>query len=254
MRIIEYYLEKKVEKMKNRNAKLQTPSLFFILFSFFFLLASYLVDAQTAPRFLTSWKAQSYVPGWYQGKIFPAPGTPVEVGFELIDNGRIADLSETKVRWYLNDNLVRNEENGLGIKSLNFIAPQFGGRNVEVRIAVLNYGDGGGQIDEIIHIPVAKPEAVIDAPYPDRLIGVGKSSFRAAPFFFGTKDVSADNFSFEWSIDGKKVEGFFENQADFVLDVGSQAPAGAKLRLSVLAKNLLKELEFASGDIQLEVR
>lgn len=233
------------------NSEFSTFLLVILLFAFLFLN---FVNAQSAPIFLTSWKAQSYVPNWYQGKIFPAPGTPIEVKFELIDNGRIVDLSGTKVRWYLNDDLVRNEESGLGIKSLNFIAPQFGGRDVEIRIAVLNYGDNGGQLDEIVRIPVAKPEAVINSPYPDRLIGVGKSSFRATPFFFGTKDVSADNFSFEWSIDGKKAEGFFENQSDFILDVGSQAPAGAKLRLSVLAKNLLKELEFASGDVQLEIR
>lgn len=230
------------------------PTVYFLFSTPYFLLSTFLVNAQSAPIFLTSWKAQSYVPNWHQGKIFPAPGTPVEVSFELIDNGRIADLSKTRVRWYLNNDLARNEENGLGIKSLNFIAPQFGGRDVEVRIAALNYGDGGGQMDEIIRIPVAKPEVVIDSPYPDRLIGVGKSSFRAVPFFFGTKDVSADNFSFEWSIDGEKVEGFFENQADFILDVGLQTPSGAKLKLSVLAKNLLKKLEFASGDVQLEVR
>lgn len=221
---------------------------------FYILYFVFLVNAQTAPRFLTSWKAQSYVPGWYEGKIFPAPGTPVEARFELVDAGKIADLSKAKVRWYLNGELVRNEENGLGIKSLNFIASQSGGQDVEIRIAVLDYGDGGGQIDEVIRIPVAKPEVVINSPYPDRLIKVGKNSFRATPLFFGAKEISADNFSFEWSVDGKKIEGFFEKQADFVLDVGAQTSAGAKLRLSVLAKNLLKELESANKDIQLEVK
>ena len=82
---------------------------------------------------LVSWQADSYVPSWYQGKIFPTNGSKIGVNFELLENGKIVNLSKIKVRWYINDKLIRNESNGLGIKSLSFTTSDYPGYETEVR-------------------------------------------------------------------------------------------------------------------------
>src|SRR3989338_8026257 len=131
--------------MNMLNLKLKT--LIFLIVVFVFLILNS-VDAQTAlPQFLVSWQAQSYAPARYQGKIFPTKGTPIVISFELIDNGKIVDLSKTAVRWYINDELVKNEDNGLGIKSLQFNLPDYAGQETEIRIAIPDYK--GSQLDSI---------------------------------------------------------------------------------------------------------
>ena len=151
---------------KNRNTfflKISSSRLsFYGVFAIFVLVTCYLLlvtPAQAAPQFLASWKADSYVPSWYQGKILPSRGTPVTVSFEVINSGQKADLSGTAVRWYINNKLVKNETNGFGIQSISFNIPDYGGQETEVRIAIPNYR--GSELNHILRIPVKNPEAVL---------------------------------------------------------------------------------------------
>jgi len=221
-------------------------SIFYFLFSIF-----YLAGAQTSPQFLVSWQAQSYIPNWYQGKILPTNGTPTEISFELIDKGKLADLSKTKVRWYINDELVKNEENGLGIKSLKIITPNYSGQETEIRISVVDYL-GGETLDKIIKIPVVGPEVLIDSPYPDKKISAGSSIFQAIPFFFNIKNLNS--LSIEWSANEQKPAGLSANPWLLNLNIGAETPTGTEIKLSVLVKNILKELEFASKSVQLQIK
>jgi len=208
------------------------------------------VNAQAKPQFLVSWQAQNYAPYWYQGKILPIKGTPVSISFELIDNGKIADLSKTTVRWYVNDNLVLNENNGLGIKNLKINIPDYSGGQTEIRIVVLDYLPSG-MIDKLIEIPVRGAEAIINVPYADRKIKTGSSIFGLSPFFFNIKDLS--NLSVDWSVNGQKP---LAGGNPYVLDlnIGSETPKDTAINLSVSIKNILKDLEFASQNIQLQVK
>jgi len=206
--------------------------------------------AQTQPQFLVSWQAQNYVPSWYQGKILPISGTPVNISFELIDNGKSADLSKTTVRWYVNDNLVLNENNGLGIKNLKINIPNNSGGQTEIRIVVLDYLESG-MIDKLIEIPVVNPEAVINAPYLDGKIKTGSSIFDLSPFFFNIKNIL--NLSVDWSVNGQKpTEG--DNPYVLNLNIGSETPKDTAINLSVLVKNILKDLEFASQSLNLVIQ
>ncbi len=245
-------------KFKDINSILKTPNVkklniltflsVILIFSFLFLNFS---NAQTLPQFLVSWQAQNYAPNWYQGKILPVNGTSVEVNFELIDNGKPADLSEVKVRWYINDNLVRNENDGLGIKNLKFINSDYGGGEIEIRIVAVDYL-GGDLIDKIIRIPTAAPETIINAPYPDNLIGVGKSIIQAIPFFFNIRDI--DSLSIEWSVNGQKSTGAAANPFLLSLNIGSETPQGIEINVSALVKNIFNNMEFANKTIQLRVK
>ena len=223
----------------------------FIISTFYFLLSTFYFTFAASPQFLVSWQSKNYGPSWYQGKIFPTKDSMVEVSFELMDNGKIADLSKEKIRWYINDNLEKNEDSGLGIKSLRFSTPAYPGRITEVRIEIFHY-KGGEVIGKIINIPSVWPEVVIDAPYADNKIGVGLSVFKAFPFFFNVKNFY--DLSAELSAMGQRVEGAGVNAWTLNLNIDSKAPKDTEINLSVSVKSLLKELEFASKNLRLVIK
>lgn len=226
-------------------------SVLYILPSVLFSAYAQTSSAQTSIQFLTSWQAQNYAPFWYQGKIFPTKGTPAEISFELIDKGKIVDLSKTIVRWYVNDKLVANEDNGLGLKTLKIISPDYAGHETNIKIAIVNYL-GGDTLYKNIAIPIVGPEVVIGAPYADGKISTGSSIFKATPFFFNIKDLN--NLSIGWSIDEQKPEGTAGNPWSLNLNIESGTPSGAEINLSVSVKNILSEMEFASKNIKLQIK
>jgi hypothetical protein len=236
--------------MKNSRLKLK------IIFAFctIVLISSFLVlshsNAQTTPQFLVSWQAQSFVPGWYQGKIFPTYQSPLEINFELLISGKIVDLSKTKIRWYMNDKLVKNEDDGLGIKSLKITVPDYPGQETEIRISLPDYR--GSVLDKIIKIPVARPEAMINVPYPDNQIKTGENYFQIFPFFFNVKKMDA--LSVEWSANGEKAASVTENPWQLTLNIDVATPSGFNINLSATVKNLLNQLEFNSQSIQLQLK
>lgn len=237
--------------MRNHNSKIKISV--FLLSTFCFLFSIFSANAQTAPQFLISWKADSYAPNWYQGKVFPTRGSRVEVAFELIDNGKVADISKTKVRWYVNDRLVLNEKNGLGIKTHSFRVVDYPGQDVEIRIVVVDYKNGD-QLSDLIIIPVAHSEAIIDAPYAGRKIGNisnNKHSFSVYPFFFNVSDLS--KLSFKWLVNNRPAEsGGSAEKLD--LSVDPLAPSGFEIDISAKINNLSNEIEFASKNIKVIIK
>lgn len=227
-----------------------------LLSTFYFLLFTFSASAQTAsqtaikPQFMVSWQVASYAPSWYQGKIFPTKGSRINVTFELIDSGKIADLSKLKVRWYVNDDLVLNEKNGLGIKSYSFRANDYAGQDTEIRIAVVGY-KGGEQLDKIVIIPVVSPEAAIDAPYSELQIKTGITSLVAYPFFFNVSDLK--NLSFDWNVNNQPAESVGNNQS-LNLNIDQKAPSGFVADVKLTARNLLDEMEFAGDNVKLNVK
>ena len=217
------------------------------------LMSSINVNAQivSQPQFLVSWRADSTAPSWYLGKIFPTKGTAVEVSFELVDSGKPADLSKTVIRWYINDKLVKNESDGLGIKYLKFIATDYPGQDAEIRISIPDYKNLG-PLDKIITIPIVKPQVVIVAPYPDRNITAGKSVFETIPFFFSAQDLS--EIVYKWFVDNRAVSDLGDNQRVLDLNIPQEAPKGTIINIKATAKNLLRETEFASGNLNVKVR
>ena len=237
--------------MKNNSTlrKFDLPKLSLSVIFVFAFLFLHFVDAQTKPEFLVTWQAQNYVPDWYQGKILPISGTPVNISFELIDNGEIADLSKITIRWYVNDKLVINENNGLGIKNLKINIPDSNGMQTEIRIVVLDYLES--MIDKLVYIPVVGPEAVINAPYADEKIKTGSSIFELSPFFFNINNLS--NLSVSWLMNGQKPTTA-DNPYVFNLNVGSETPSGTKINISASIKNILKEFESASQNLNLVIK
>jgi len=214
------------------------------LISYFLFLTS--CSAQQSPQFFVSWQANSFVPSWYEGKVFPTTGSRISIKFDLIDKGIAVDLSKTTARWYINDKLVINEKNGLGIKSYSFVTNGYAGKNLSVRISIPNYN--GSVLDKVIDIPIVSPEVVINAPYSSKMVSSGKLSFEAIPFFFNISDIS--KLSFLWNANSQPTSA----TGNPFLNLNIDAVSGSKIDLGVLIKNISNELETASKNIKLMVQ
>jgi len=229
--------------------KKYTKTSFFIILLAGLFFAFNFASAQSGYQFLTSWKADGFVPAWYEGKILASRGSRISVSFELINNGRIVDLSNTVVRWYVNDNLVKNENNGLGIKSHSFTITDYPGNDTEVRIALPDYK--GQSFNKIIKIPVVNPEVVIESP-AFSLNNISKTAiFKANPFFFNVK--TAKSLSFQWQANGQAT-GIYKGLNVLDFNVDPKVGLNSEVNLKVIVKNLFNELEFASKEINFKLK
>lgn len=220
----------------------------FISYLITLLAVSYAIMAsgQVAPEFMVTWKANSYIPTNYPGKALPSNGSKVEVAIELIDRGKIADLSRTEVRWFINNRL---QNSVIGLKNFSFIAQRLKGDH-EVRIDLLNYR--GVNLTKTITIPLVNPEVVIDSPYPENLLTAGLDNFfQALPYFFNIPDPS--EIKFVWSANGLKTEGAVLRSDILNLNT-AELPSGTNLNLEVITQNILNSLEVASKSINLRIR
>ncbi len=202
------------------------------------------------PQFLVTWRSHNYAPSWYAGKILATRGSWVDVSFDLIDGGKIVDLSKNKVRWYVNDDLRRNEDDGLGIKNFYFGVDDLARENIIVQVVIVDYGDQ--QIGKIITIPLVSPEVVIDAPYSNGRLPSGIDMFKAYPYFFDIRDLS--NLSFDWTVNGRPAESSSISADILRLNIDKLAPSEFGINIQAVIKNLADEFEFASGNAKLEVR
>lgn len=212
-----------------------------------------LSSASRPPQFLVSWRANSYTPSWYTGKTFPTRGSEVSVRFSLIDGrGRNMDVSALQVRWYVNRILVANEETGLGINSLKFTVTDFPGRNAEVRITVLNLGEGGLPIDKIIRIPVIQPYVGISSSLEDTSMPAGATAkFTANPFFFNVKN--PNTLAVQWESNGVRASSV-EDPWTLNFSTDPAIPTDTRLLLGVTVLNPLNNREFAGNRIDLKIQ
>lgn len=187
--------------------------------------------AQQAPEMMLTWKANNYAPADYQGKILPADGTKVDMALELIDNGKLANLSGIEVRWFVNKKLSAS---GLGLKNFSFVADRFRGDQA-VEVNLINYK--GQNLTKRVIIPVVSPEVVIDD---------GPDVFKALLYFFNIQNLS--QMKITWSANGIETSGAVENPGILNLDTAG-LPSGTNINLEVTAQNLLKPIETATKSV-----
>lgn len=239
--------------MKRFNPKFKIFILI-LLISHFSLLVFQQVNAQSSPQFFVSWKADSYVPEWYQGKILPNRQTSIKVNFDLIDNGKIVDLSATKIRWYVDDKLRRNEKDGLGIKTLQFIPPWsiVTRDTVEARIVVVDYK--GETIGKIINIPLVKPETVIQNFNFGGELDSGTHKFQVNPFFFNIR--ALNDLAFNWIVNGKlAIDDSIDEPSNILnLEIAPGLLANTNLKLEIGVEKLTDKSETARKKIELTIR
>lgn len=232
---------------------IKTKILYVLLIPLVFVSMGFLnrVGAQVEPEFMVTWKANNYVPSDYQGRVLSVDKTTIDIGFEIIDGGKIADLSKTEIFWHINNEF---QKSGLGIKNSSFVADRSRGNQL-IEIIIPNYQPKGKEavkLEKSLTIPLLKPEVVIDSPYPNNEIESGSNNFRALLFFFNITNPPSDA-SFSWSANGTKVEGVVENPDLLTLDT-TKLPVGSNFNLTLAVSNVFNELEFAKQLINLKIK
>ncbi len=201
-------------------------------------------NAQTSqPRFLITWKTNSFAPAGFNGKTLPTANSIITASFELIDGGKPADLSRQTIYWYLNDNLLQSDS---GIQNVLFLAPDIAGGALDLRIQLPNYR--GNTLLKTIEIPVARPEAVIEAPFPNGEFYNSSIHLKARPYFFNAE--RSQGLTFSWKVNGDSPQSSEEPEVLNVV-LNKDAPNGALVTIDLAIQNPANIFEGALGSINL---
>lgn len=205
-------------------------------------------SAQTSaptPNILLTWKSNTYVPSAFPGKIMPTAGSLISASAELIDNGKIIDVSKQNVYWYQDNNFI---DGGIGKKSISFRVPDIAGRTINLRVEFPNYSKGG-QLKTAV-IKIARPEVVIESPLPGGKFSSSPLTLTAQPYFFNTG--SPSNLIFNWNVNGQAPTGAENPQIlNIKFDQAMQAQSTMLVSLSVQNSDKKYDYETASKNITL---
>ncbi|MDP2696224.1 MAG: hypothetical protein Q8O87_03185 [bacterium] len=195
------------------------------------------VNSQTAPQFITSWKANSYVPAEYIGKALPTRDTGVDVAFDLIHNNRAVNLTQTEVRWYLNNKF---QTSGLGLTNFDFDVSNITHSSQTIRIVVMDYN--GADLTKSVIIPVADPQVT--------MVKIANNEYKALPYFFNI--ASLGDLDFQWSANG--IVATSDERPD-TLTVNIQGGSlGATINISLSVKSLIDSIERAAKSIIVSIK
>ena len=200
------------------------------------------------PQFMTSWHAYTSVPTGYEGKAFPVQNSSVDVAFELISQdkgskGKIIDISNKKVRWYINGKIVSRV---IGSHHLKINNQMISGDKINVRIAVEYYDTSQDRTyfpETSITIPVKSPRVAMTTSSVNDTVSVnGDITVHALPFFFP----QPTSLSVDWSVDGNAVDP--DNHGlDLPIHVGANAPESGGMQVSALVSDTGDSTQDAIG-------
>lgn len=199
--------------------------------------------AQTDIQFIPFWRAESYAPPSYAGKVLPTEKTNVMASFELLQSGRFIDLKGKRVVWLFNGDLLKD---GVNIKNVTFKNYAYGssGMNFDVRV----FGLGNQVLSYSFTIPTSPPRLVIDSPYEKNNLAEKTLNLVASPYFFNVSDSSRLNFS--WMVNGvAPPEGSVSDPSKISISIPEGTPSGTKIDVKAEAKNPVESLESATAEI-----
>ena len=215
----------------------------FLIIALIFLMAGPALTAssQTAPEFLLTWRAGSYGPSHYQGKILPSPNSSINIAFDLISGGKVADLSKNQVQWIINGKLINS---GLGLKNLNIGLDKLSNTQLNLIIKTIYKGV---KLEKFIIIPIAKPEVVIET--------INQNTLRANPYFFNVAEIK--QLTFNWVVNGQNPVGAPDLPNILELEGVSFTPSNlasnAQIDIGVTVTNIKNQLEKAMGRLFLKI-
>lgn len=200
------------------------------------------------PQILLTWQALSYAPANYQGKVLPGPGSIITASVEIIDQGKIADLSKNIIYWYLDGSLVGS---GVGKKTVNVRAPNRALQETEIMVQIPGYKRG--LLFKRIALLVASPLAVIEAPYAGRSFGSRSIAVKGVPYFFNVTDLSTLVFS--WTVNGEPAPQATstEGKTELVININPDARIGSTLNIGLTIQDPKEELYYGSKNVTLNL-
>lgn len=193
-----------------------------------------------------SWDTNTSAPIWYEGKRFPSYESGIAVSLELIEQngapeGRLIDLSNKEVRWYINDEFI---EKGNGMQTLIAKGEKtYPGKDISVKVTVVDYYDSQtGQTYNVSYhktIPILYPAVKVDYRlFEPRVVPGQKLVFSAFPFYF---NVSKDQLRSSWKVANQEVspltlEDPFELNVDIPGDIERGRVFPIELKVSQVGK------------------
>lgn len=194
----------------------------------------------SAPQAILSWKARSYAPASYQGKVLPGSNAPLLISLDVFENGKLINVSDKKIYWYMNDLLI---DRGVGLQSISVRAPQtLGGGTASIRATIPDYSSDG--LGKGVDIPVVSPSVVIEAPTNSDKLFSKTLQLKVTPYFFTVSDLSFLKFS--WEVNGKTAETA-EDPQNLIININPDAAAGSILDISATVANPTGYFESATA-------
>jgi len=231
---------------------------YFVIALFQIIIGTFLfskVANAAEPKFMITWKSSNYAPSWFDGKIFPINNSSITVSFEAIsqnkeDFGKILDLKDKEVRWYINGDQVGS---GYGKKLFSFKNGDFSGSDIDIRIS-LEYFDVELEksyfVDKYFVIPIKSPEIIIENKSFSSQYPIGsKINLRAIPLFFNSLP---ELLNIQWNINNKIIENIFPNLLEAQINIESEIP-GNRIRVNVFGNKLGSPSESGASTIFLNI-
>jgi hypothetical protein len=201
----------------------RTTALIAVIGAVIFFSTRATVNAQTAnqPQILITWQAQgSYVPSGYHDKALPNWASPVTASVVLIADGRLVNLQNKTIYWYVNDQLIGG---GQDIQSVSFVPPGGAPDLVALKVELPQYNNEGLLL-HTVQIPVIQPKAVIEANHPTQQFGNNSLALQGTPYFFSITDPSS--LSYAWSVNGVSPTAATDPQT-LILNVNPSTSPGS---------------------------
>ena len=237
----------------NRLLKISAIFVFLIIIAVFGASSVQAAD----PQFLVSWKADTSVPPSYAGKSLPVSGSTITVSFELIgvagnQVGKILDLTNNNVRWYVNGNLLSQGNNE---KTFSFITTDNNDTETDVKISAEYADPVAGYsyfVDKYITIPLSHPQVVINQNGMSSSVAIGTGTkLFALPYFFNTL---MKNLSIQWSADGQDIPIDPKDPWNLNVNIGSNYISGAQVTISAIVQNILDSSMQAQKSVIITVQ
>jgi len=232
-----------------------------ILVLFVLVIAIETIGARGAkaasPQFLVSWKANTSAPVQYLGKIFPVTGSTVTTSFELMgisgsQTGKILDLSNNDVRWYVNGKFISQGKN---MKSLAFVTNDDNDTETNVKISAEYADPDAGYsyfVDKYITIPLSHPQVVVNQSGISSAVAIGSGTrLFALPYFFNTL---FKNLSIQWSANGQNIPTDLKDPWNLDVNIGSNYVSGVQVRISAIVQNIFDSTMQAQKDFIITVK
>lgn len=211
------------------NLKHRMRKYIFALF-FLFLIPTDSIGATSEPFLYLTWKARSYAPDNYLGKIIPGANSPILVSLEAFENGKVVDLSRSQIKWYVNGELFSTT---VGQKSFTIRTPKKPDSGImSIRAEVV---DKWSRIKmKTVSIPVSPPLVVLKSNYLSRSFGENKISVSAYPYFFGATSLS--DLVFSWKVNSRPVSSA-ENPQIVDISFNQDAEPGSSIIVEASVTN-----------------
>ncbi len=214
-----------------------------VIFVFSIIIVAFGVNyAQAAdPQFLVSWKADTSAPQSYMGKIMPVSGSTITISFELIGTtgnqaGKVLDLTNSNVRWYINGNLLSQGKNE---KTFSFITADNNDTETDLKISAEYADPVAGYsyfVDKYVTIPLSHPQVVINQNKISSSIAVGSGTqLFALPYFF---NALIKNLSIQWVANGQNIPIDPKDPWNLSVNIGSNYISGSQVTISAVVQSI----------------